>query len=94
MARSLTEPTVERVAQRVHWVPPDNVVKLVHRAAAEPDKQKQIELWVQYRKIMVGHANLFVLFHPIYRIGVRRSIKTFPLTAAGWQLDMYGVQQV
>ena len=85
--------TVERVARRVHWVPPDDVVKLVHRAAAEPDKQKQIELWVQYQKIIVDQANLFVLFQPIYQIGVRRSIKTFPLTAAGWQLDMYGVQQ-
>ena len=93
MARSLSEPTMERVARRVHWMPPDNVVKLVHRAAAEPDKQKQIELCVQYRKIMIGQANLFVLFQPIYQIGVRRSIKTFPLTAAGWQLDMYGVQQ-
>jgi hypothetical protein len=23
---------------------------------------------------------------------VRRSIKVFPLTAAGWQLEMFGVQ--
>lgn len=83
---------MERVARRVHWVPPDDVVKLVHRAAGEPDKQKQIELWVQYQKIMVDQANLFVLFQPIYQIGVRRSIKAFPLTAAGWQLEMYGVQ--
>jgi len=84
--------TVERVAKRVHWVPPDDVVKLVHRAAAEPDKQKQIELWRQYQQIMVDEANLFILFQPIYQIGVRRSIKTFPLTAAGWQLDMFGAQ--
>ncbi len=84
--------TVERVAKRVHWVPPDDVVKLVHRAAAEPDKQKQIELWRQYQQIMVDQANLFMLFQPIYQIGVRRSIKTFPLTAAGWQLEMFGAQ--
>ena len=79
-------------ARRVHWVPPDDVVKLMHRAVGEPDKEKQIALWVQYQKIMVEQANLFVLLQPIYQIGVRRSIKTFALTAAGWQLDMYGVQ--
>lgn len=84
--------TVERVAKRVHWVPPEDVVKLVHRAAAEPDKQKQIALWKQYQQIMVDQANLIVLFQPIYQIGVRRSIKTFPLTAAGWQVEMFGVQ--
>ena len=84
--------TVERVAKRVHWVPPDDVVKLVHRAASEPDKQKQIDLWRQYQQIMVDQANLFILFQPIYQIGVRRSIKTFPLTAAGWQLEMFGAQ--
>jgi peptide/nickel transport system substrate-binding protein len=84
--------TVERVAKRLHWVPPDDVVKLVHRAAGEADPQKQIELWKQYQQIMVDQANLFVLFQPIYQIGVRRSIKVFPLTAAGWQLEMFGVQ--
>ncbi len=84
--------TVERVAKRVHWVPPDDVVKLVHRAAAESDKQKQIEMWKEYQQIMVDQANLIVLFQPIYQIGVRRSIKAFPLTAAGWQVEMFGTQ--
>lgn len=84
--------TVERVAKRVHWTPPDDVVKLVHAAAAEQDKQKQVAMWKQYQQIMVDQANLIVLFQPIYQIGVRRSIKTFPLTAAGWQVDMFGVQ--
>jgi peptide/nickel transport system substrate-binding protein len=83
--------TVERVARRVHWVPPDDVVKLVHHAAAETDKQKQIEMWKEYQRIMVDQANLILLFQPIYQIAIRRTIKTFPLTAAGWQVDMYGV---
>lgn len=83
--------TVERVAKRVHWVPPDDVVKLVHRAAAETDKQKQVEMWKEYQRIMVDQANLILLFQPIYQIAIRRTIKTFPLTAAGWQVDMYGV---
>ena len=84
--------TVERVAKRVHWVPPEDVVKLVHRAAAEQDKQKQIALWREYQQIMVDQANLIILFQPIYQIGVRRSIKAFPLTAAGWQVEMFGAQ--
>lgn len=84
--------TVERVAKRVHWIPPEDVVKLVHRAAAEPDKQKQIALWREYQQIMVDQANLLILFQPIYQIGVRRSVKAFPLTAAGWQVEMFGAQ--
>ena len=83
---------MERVARRVHWVPPDSVVKLVHQAASETDKQKQIALWKQYQQIMVDQANLLILFQPIYQIGVRRSIKAFPLTAAGWQVEMFGAQ--
>jgi peptide/nickel transport system substrate-binding protein len=84
--------TVERVAKRLHWAVPDDVVKLVHRTAAEPDKQKQIALWRQCQQIMVDQANLCVLFQPIYQIGVRRSIKAFPLSAAGWQVEMFGAQ--
>lgn len=84
--------TVERVAKRVHWNPPEDVVKLVHQAAAEQDRQKQIDLWIKYQKIMVDQANLILLFQPIYKIGVRKSIKAFPLTAAGWQVDMFGVK--
>jgi peptide/nickel transport system substrate-binding protein len=84
--------TVERVAKRVHWSPPEDVVKLVHQAAAEQDRQKQIDLWIKYQKIMVDQANLIMLFQPIYQIGVRKTIKAFPLTAAGWQVDMFGVK--
>jgi len=82
---------VERVAKRVHWTPPDDVVKLVHDAASESDPKKQADLWVQWQKRVVDQANHFVLFQPVYQIGVYKSIKKFPLTAAGWQLEMYGV---
>lgn len=85
--------TVERVAKRVHWDPPKNVVDLVHHAAAEMDRKKQIAMWIDYQKIMVDQANLIMLFQPIYKIGVRRSIRNFPLTAAGWQVDMFGVSR-
>jgi peptide/nickel transport system substrate-binding protein len=83
--------TVERMAKRIHWTPPDTLVSLIHRAASETDPAKQIALWKEYQLAMIDQANLIMLFQPIYQIGVRRSIKTFPLTAAGWQLDMFGV---
>jgi peptide/nickel transport system substrate-binding protein len=82
---------VERVAKRVHWTPPDDMVKLVHDAAAEPDAQKQAQLWIEWQKRAVDAAHHFILFQPIYQIGVYKSIAKFPLTAAGWQLDMHGV---
>jgi peptide/nickel transport system substrate-binding protein len=85
--------TVERVAKRVHWVPPEALVKLVHDAAAERDPKKQADMWVEYQKQMVDQANHFILFQPIYQIAVRDSLAKLPLTAAGWQLDMYAVKQ-
>ena len=84
--------TVQRVARRLHWKPPESLVKLVDTAAAEPDQKKQAELWRQYQQIMVDEANLIVLFQPIYQVGVRNSIKEFPLTAAGWQADLRGAR--
>ncbi len=84
--------TVQRVAKRLHWTPPPALVKLVDDAAAEPDPKKQAELWRQYQVAMMDEANLVVLFQPSYQVGVRRSIKEFPLTAAGWQADLRGVK--
>ena len=80
--------TVQRVAKRLHWKPPESLVKLVDAAAAEPDLKKQEAMWREYQKIMADEANLIVLFQPIYQVGVRNSSKEFPLTAAGWQADL------
>ena len=84
--------TVERVAKRVHWTPPDDLVKLVHQAAGETDAKKQSDLWVEYQKRMVDQANFLILFQPVYQIAVRDTLAKLPLTAAGWQLDMYDVK--
>ncbi|MBR1222532.1 ABC transporter substrate-binding protein [Bradyrhizobium sp. U87765 SZCCT0131] len=81
--------TVERVARRVHWAVPEDVTKLVHAAAGEQDPQKQADLWVAYQKRVVDQANLIILFQPIYQIAVRNTLDKLPLTAAGWQIDMY-----
>ena len=83
--------TVERVARRVHWQPPEDIVKLVHAAANESDQKKQAELWVEYQKRMVDQANHFILFQPIYQVAARNTLAKVPVTAAGWLMDMSGV---
>ena len=83
--------TVQRVAKRVHWDPPAEMVKLVNDAADEQDHDKQVALWIEYQRRMVAYANLVVLFQPIYQIAVADRIKSLPLTAAGWQLDVADV---
>jgi peptide/nickel transport system substrate-binding protein len=67
-------------------------VKLVQQASNETDLNKQAALWKQYQAAMVDHANLIVLFQPVYQVAVRKTIKDFPLTGAGWQLDIDGVK--
>ncbi|MGH7098534.1 MAG: ABC transporter substrate-binding protein [Stellaceae bacterium] len=85
--------SIRRVAKRVRWDPPASLGKLVNDAADEQtrDRTKSIALWTEYQKQMVEYGNLIVLFQPIYRIAVRDRIKIFPLTAAGWQLDIADV---
>lgn len=80
--------TVERVARRVHWTPPQDLAALVKQAAEEPDTAKAAELWVEWQRRMVDEAHHFILFQPIYQIALRNSVRQFPLTAAGWQLEM------
>jgi peptide/nickel transport system substrate-binding protein len=82
---------VNRVAKRVHWDPPEDIVKLVAQASTEPDQKKQAELWIEWQKRVVDAAHHFILFQPVYQIAVRSTIKDFPLTAAGWMLDLHGV---
>ena len=40
---------------------------------------------------VVDVAHHFILFQPVYQIAVRSTVKDFPLTAAGWMLDLHGV---
>jgi peptide/nickel transport system substrate-binding protein len=82
---------VNRVAKRVHWTPPEEIVKLVSQAATETDEKKQAELWIEWQKRAIDVAHHFILFQPVYQIAVRNTIKDFPLTAAGWMLDLHGV---
>lgn len=83
---------VQRVAKRVHWDPPKDVYDLVSQAAAETDPKKQADMWVDWQQRVVDQANHFILFQPVYQIAVRNTIRDFPLTAAGWMLDLHGVK--
>jgi peptide/nickel transport system substrate-binding protein len=79
---------VERVARRVHWDVPPEMTQLVKQAAEEQDAERAAALWVEWQRRVVDVAHHFILFQPTYQIAVRDAIKDFPLTAAGWQLEL------
>jgi peptide/nickel transport system substrate-binding protein len=81
--------TVQRVARRVHMTPSPDLVKLTQNAAAETDPEKKSAMYVDYQKAIIDQANLLILFQPVYQFAVRQSIKSFPLTAAGWEVELF-----
>jgi peptide/nickel transport system substrate-binding protein len=83
---------VQRVAKRVHWTVPKDVYDLAFQAYVEQDAKKRFDMWVNWQKVMVDQANHFILFQPVYQIAVRQTIGDFPLTAAGWMLDLKDVK--
>jgi peptide/nickel transport system substrate-binding protein len=84
--------TVNRVAKRVHWTPPADLVKLVDEASAERDLAKAAVLWKKYQMGMVDAAHLFVLIQPIFQVAVRKSVTGFKPTAAGWMAELGGAK--
>ena len=86
--------TVQRVAKRVRWTgaPLPAVTELVNEAGAAHSPEEQNRFYRQYMEALIDQANYIVLFQPIYRVATRTSIKGWKLTAAGWQVDLYGVQ--
>jgi peptide/nickel transport system substrate-binding protein len=83
---------VQRVAKRVHWTVPKETYDLAFKAYVEQDAKKRFDMWVNWQKVMVDQANHFILFQPVYQIAVRNTIGKFPLTAAGWMLDVKDVR--
>ena len=81
--------SVRRVAKRIHWTPDPALMKLVDAAAAEQDATKRSAMYVEYEKALIDQASLLILFQPIYQFAVRNTLKTFPLTAAGWEAELY-----
>ena len=82
---------MQRVAKRVHMTPSQELVKLTQDAAAETDPAKKSAMYVAYQKAIIDQANLLVLFQPIYQFAVRDTLNTFPLTAAGWEVELFQV---
>ncbi len=83
--------SVRRVAKRIHWTPDAKLIDTVNAAAAEQDIEKKTALYVEYQKALIDQASLLILFQPIYQFAVRATFKTFPLTAAGWEVELYEV---
>jgi peptide/nickel transport system substrate-binding protein len=81
--------SVRRVAKRIHWTPDPKLIDTVNAAAAEQDVAKKDALYVEYEKALIDQASLLILFQPIYQFAVRNTLKTFPLTAAGWEAELY-----
>jgi peptide/nickel transport system substrate-binding protein len=44
---------------------------------------------VEYQKAIIDQASLLILFQPIYQFAVSNKLKQFPLTAAGWEAELY-----
>jgi peptide/nickel transport system substrate-binding protein len=81
--------SVLRVAKRIHWTPDPALKQTVLAAAAEQDVAKRTALYLEYEKAVLDQASLLILFQPIYQFAVRNTLKTFPLTAAGWEAELY-----
>jgi peptide/nickel transport system substrate-binding protein len=84
--------SVERVAERVGWTPPDSLLQTVTDACGEPDEAKRNELYLDYQRQLVDQANYIILAQPIYRVATRTSITGYQLTAAGWQVNLYDIK--
>ena len=83
---------VQRVARRLRWKPDEETVKWTYDIAKMQDADAQAKAWVEWQEKMVDQGHLIVLFQPIYQIGVHSEIGAFPLTAAGWIIDLDGVK--
>ncbi len=86
------QPSIGRVAKRVHWAPPKDIVDLVNRAGGEPDPKKSAGLYREFQKMLIDQANYIHLIQPIYRVATSKAIDGYRLTAAGWQVDLYDVK--
>jgi peptide/nickel transport system substrate-binding protein len=61
---------------------------LVRQAVQEEDVAPAAKLWIEWQRQVVDEANELVLFQPTYQIAVRNVIKDFPLTGAGWWVEL------
>jgi peptide/nickel transport system substrate-binding protein len=86
------EPTVHRIAKRVHWDVPTTASELVSKGAAATTKKDSDASYLELQKVLLDEANYLVLFQPVYRHATRTSITGWKPTAAGWIADLYDIQ--
>ena len=86
------QPSIGRVAKRIHWAPPKDIVDLVNRAGGESDPKKVAALYREYQKMLIDFSNYIMLIQPVYRVATSKAITGYQLTAAGWQVDLYDVK--
>lgn len=85
-------PAVGRVAGRVHWEPPQELIDLVVQAGTEKDIVRQAEIYTEVTKTLVDQCTYIVLFQPIYRVASLDTITGWEPNAAGWYVDMFNVK--
>lgn len=85
-------PAVGRVAARVHWEPPQELIDLVVQAGTETDTVRQAEIYEEFTRALVDQSVYIILFQPIYRVAALDTITGWEPNAAGWYVDMYNVK--
>ena len=83
-----TRPFVGRIAKRVHWQPPQNLLDITEQAAVEPNIVKRNQLYKIYQQNQVNAAVFINLMQPVYNVAVSNYLEDVNLTAAGWYLDL------
>ena len=84
--------SVERVATRVGWTPPESLLNTVTEACGSSDEAKRNEL---YARIPAAARRFGELHHPGAADlpgATRTSITDYQLTAAGWQVNLYDIK--
>jgi peptide/nickel transport system substrate-binding protein len=85
-------PAVGRVAKRVHWTPPQQLIDMVTAAGTEIDPAKQAKIYEEYTKSLVDQCVYIVLFQPVYRVAALKTITGWEPNAAGWYVDLFNVK--
>jgi peptide/nickel transport system substrate-binding protein len=86
------DPATQRVALRVNWTVPQDMLDLVKKADGEKDAATRAGLYIDFQKKLADTAILQVIFQPQYGDAVRSSIATWDLNfSASFHVDMYSV---
>ena len=80
--------SVQRVAKRVRWEVPPELTELVAKAGGATAPEESRKLYRDYALALIDNTNYVIIFQPVYRVAVRKSITGWAMTATGWQVDL------